>query len=311
MCDKLLAVNTGKRTISVEMVIMRKNASEVRQPFQFAWEVPEGVYQCEQGYALDAEKPELSLVERTPIGVARKGRLHRILREESGLFLEFAKVDLTPEGVIAFANRYGALGGKLRRPVTIGSPRAKQQSVYSGEALGAWFREISAVRRLLPVWDQDRKPEIIFKTDPESITASWPAGVEVVVFRATEPDIYERLRDKPTEIARHYLRTQINLKLLEHPSTGRLLEERSRGELALFIVPSSLIAAIWLQFACAIDGNRKYRPCKNCKKWFELGGRGRRADAEACSDSCRAAFAYKEKQKAKEKQKPTRRRKRP
>jgi hypothetical protein len=285
---------------------MRKTSSEARQPFQFVLEVPEGGYRCEQARALDAEEPELTLVECTPLGISRRVIRRRPLREESGLFLEFAKVDLTPEGVIAFANRYGALGGKIRRPVTIGSPRAKQQSTYWGEALAAWFTEIRAVRKVLPLLDQykelsdqNKKREIIFKTDPESIIACWPAGWEVVVLRATDPDTYERLKDNPTETARRYLKTQVDLKLEEHPSTGRLVQDRSRGALTLFVMPSSLIAAIWLQVACAIDGDRQYRSCKNCKKWFELGGSGRRADAQVCSDSCRAAFTYRQK-KAKE-----------
>ena len=279
---------------------MRTTTTERRQPFQFSWEVPEGGYQCEQEYDLEAKpEPELMLVEHAPDGVLRRVRQHRTLREETALFLEFAKVDLTSEAVIAFANRYGTLGGKLRHPVTIGSPGAKQQGFNPGEALAAWYREISAVRRLLPLRYPDRKPEITFETDTESITARWPDGWEMVVFRATEPDTYERLKDKPTEIMRHYLKTQINRKLSEHWSTGRLLEYK--GALTLFIVPSSLIAAIWLQFACAIDGNHKYQSCKNCKKWFELGGAGRRADAETCSDSCRAAFTYRQKKAKKTK----------
>jgi hypothetical protein len=277
---------------------MRKTATEARQPFQFSWEVPEAGYQCKQGYPRNDAKPELQLmlVEHAPYGVSRRVRRHRTLREETALFREFAKVDLTPEGVIAFANRYGALGGELRYPVTLSSPGANEQQGIpgeAGEALAAWYTEISAVRRLLPLYYPDRKPEIIFETDTERITARWPDGWEMVVFRATEPDTYERLKDKPTEIMRHYLKTQINRKLSEYRSAGRLLEYN--GALRLFIVPSSLIAAIWLQFALAIDGDRKYRSCKNCKKWFELGGAGRRADAETCSDTCRAAFTYKQK----------------
>jgi hypothetical protein len=274
---------------------MRHTSIDSLQPFQFSWEVPETGYQCKQAYRDNDAKPESEqmLVEHAPDGVSRRVRRHRTLREETALFREFAKVDLTPEGVIAFANRYGTLGGNVRQPIKIGSSRAKQHGFNFGEPLATWYTEISEVRRLLPLFDPDGKPEIIFETHTESITALWPDGWGVVAFRATEPDTYERLKDKPTEIMRHYLKTQINRKLLDHKSTGRLLEYN--GALRLFIVPESLIAAIWLQFACAIDGNRKYRSCKNCKKWFEVGRAGRRADAETCSDSCRAAFTYKRK----------------
>ena len=154
------------------------------------------------------------------------------------------------------------------------------------------FRSIQ-VRRLLQIWHSDSKPEVKFKTTPESIFAEWESGSEAVVFRATDADTYERLKDNTSEIAQHYLRTKVNAKLLEHPATARLIHDKAHGALALFIVPSSLISAIWLQFAMAIDGDRNYRSCKNCGKWFEVGGSARRVDAEACSPSCRAAFAYR------------------
>ena len=270
----------------------------VRQPFQFAWEVPESGYRRERAYAIDAslrpeKKAELMLVEPTPVGVARMVKRHRTLKDATALFKTFADIDPTPDGVVSFANQYGALGGTLSRMVTIGKPDAKGKPLHTGEPITAWLTEIAEIRRLLSVWDQDAKCEITFRTAPESIVAEWPSGTEIVVFRATDPETYERLRGKPTEIAQHYLRTKVNAKLLEHPATARLLYEKTRGAPGLFIVPSSLIAAIWLQFAAAIDGSRQYRSCKNCGKWFEVGGSVRRADTEACSASCRAAFAYR------------------
>jgi hypothetical protein len=273
---------------------MRKRASDVREPFQFGWEVPEGGYRYERGSAENAEfGTELMLIESTPVGVSRMVKRHRTLKESTGLFIEFAHVDATPAGIIAFANQYGPLGGTLTQLVTVGKRNAKEKPVYAGESIAAWLREIAAVRRLLQLWLQDIKAEITFRTAAESIFAEWASGSSVVAFRATDPDTYERLKNKTAEIALHYLRAQVNAKLIEHPATARLIYEKSRGAFGLFIVPSSLIAAIWLQFAAAIDGNRRYRSCKNCGKWFEVGGSGRRAHTEACSDSCRAAFAYR------------------
>jgi hypothetical protein len=281
---------------------MRKKQANVRQPFQFAWEVPEAGYRCERGFAVDSQgqvgpKSEVMLVELTPVGVSRMVRRHQTWNENTGLFLEFAQVDVTPEGIIAFANRYGALGGKLRQMVILGNRKTtEKKSAYPGEAVSAWIKEIVSLRRFLPLWDAKRKPEIIFKTKPHGIFAESiepPFISETVVYLDTEPDNYERLRDKPAEIARHYLKAKVNAKLVEHYSPPRLLDEKVYGGLPLFIVPTSLIAALWLQFAFAIDGGRQYRSCKNCKKWFEIGSSVRRTDAEACSDSCRAAFAYK------------------
>jgi hypothetical protein len=288
----------------------KQKQSTVKQPFQFGWQVPEDGYRCER-IPVDKRVPggptsEMWLVESTPVGVSTMVRWHQPLNENTGLFREFAQVDVTPEGVIAFANRYGSLGGELGQLVTLGNRRAKEKSVYRGEAISAWTEEIVSLRRLLSLWDAERKPEIIFSTKPKVISAESvrPAGMdEIVVYRDTEPDTYERLRDRPAEIAQHYLRTKIDAKLLEHRSTTRLMNDKKRGLPTLFIVPSSLIAAIWLQFARAVDGDRQYRSCKNCNKWFQIGRGGRRADAECCSDSCRAAFAWKKQARGKQKRK--------
>lgn len=281
---------------------MRNKAKWSRQPFQFSWEVPKDGYRCEPGSPLSAaglrkrHKAELMLVESTRLGISRMIKRHHTLEESTGLFVEFAHVDATPDGVIAFANQYGALG--LTQMVIVGNRQEKKKPVYDGEAIAAWLTEIAAVRRLWQIWSEDKKPEITFRTAPESIFAEWASGSEVVVHRATDPDRYERLRGKPAELAQHYLKNKVNAKLREYPATARLMYENARGALGLFIVPSSLIAAIWWQFARAIDGNHQYRSCKNCGKWFEVGGSSRRSHTESCSASCRAAFAYRKGKKS-------------
>ena len=34
----------------------------------------------------------------------------------------------------------------------------------------------------------------------------------------------------------------------------------------------TLLGCMWLQFARAIGGEKSYRICQNCKRWFEIGG---------------------------------------
>ncbi|WP_281019562.1 hypothetical protein [Minwuia sp. IMCC3077] len=51
--------------------------------------------------------------------------------------------------------------------------------------------------------------------------------------------------------------------------------------------PTGLLAAMWLQFALAIDGNIDFRQCSVCRSWFEIApGRGR-PEKSYCSDACR------------------------
>ena len=61
------------------------------------------------------------------------------------------------------------------------------------------------------------------------------------------------------------------------------------------VVPESLIAAIWVQLALAIEGNREYRQCDQCRRWFEVAAE-KREDARFCGDPCRFK-AYRARQK--------------
>lgn len=279
-------------------MFMRKKTADVSRAFQFAWEVPKSGYRVENCYRLDSRmrrdgKAEPMLVEPTPSGISRMIKIRRPLKESTGLFLEFADMNLTPDAVVRFANQHGTLGKPLTQMVAPSGHGAK--FALHGVPIAAWFAEVSAIRQLVSLWDPLRKPEITFKTTPECIRAESASVSENFVFRSADPDTYEQLENKATAIAQHYLRTKVNAKLLEYPSAARLVFD----EIALCIVPTSLIAAIWLQFARVVAGDHQYHICKNCKRWFEVGGGVRREDAETCSDSCRAAFAYRNKTKGK------------
>ncbi len=49
----------------------------------------------------------------------------------------------------------------------------------------------------------------------------------------------------------------------------------------------SLIGAMWLQLALAIDGNRVYKTCPVCGEWWDASAS--RSHRETCSDTCRKA----------------------
>ena len=57
------------------------------------------------------------------------------------------------------------------------------------------------------------------------------------------------------------------------------------GGLRLTFEVSSLIGAMWLQFALAVDGNRRYRSCPECGEWWDATET--RSDRQTCSDRCR------------------------
>lgn len=57
------------------------------------------------------------------------------------------------------------------------------------------------------------------------------------------------------------------------------------GGLRLTFEVSSLIGAMWLQFALAVDGNRRFRCCPECGEWWDVTEA--RSDRQTCSDRCR------------------------
>src|SRR5260221_14562980 len=60
--------------------------------------------------------------------------------------------------------------------------------------------------------------------------------------------------------------------------------------LQLSLKPLSLLGAIWLQFAAAMEEQRNFEKCKNCGRPFEISRAaltGKRSDAKFCSTRCR------------------------
>jgi hypothetical protein len=62
----------------------------------------------------------------------------------------------------------------------------------------------------------------------------------------------------------------------------------------LMMRPNTLISAMLLQFAQALEGGRSVRECPRCGKPFEIGGRGgKRSMAKFCSPQCQMAAHYR------------------
>lgn len=74
-----------------------------------------------------------------------------------------------------------------------------------------------------------------------------------------------------------------------------LLWNPEMTELGLYLVPRSLLGAMWLQFAQAVAGNKSYRQCEYCRKWFEVSLEASRPTRLYCSNACRFK-AYRKRQ---------------
>jgi hypothetical protein len=91
--------------------------------------------------------------------------------------------------------------------------------------------------------------------------------------------------------ARHrLLHKEIKCWLTTYSSPDIIEDDDGHGRIEQ--VPNCLYGAAWRQLAEAILGNRQYRQCQQCPRWFVLAPDVGRADKRYCSDACRAA-AYR------------------
>jgi hypothetical protein len=247
------------------------------------------------------------------------------LTEPLALYRILADTPPTPEGVLAFAKRYGMLGADTQQQVSVG------QDLLPGEPLTAWVGEIRAIREYAALWQQvatkdeealsrvirwwddgvkyDNFAHLVDRGEPIQAAAGplrreeWIASprhrrerLEPVhkgaVMDASYPEWYAK-RDV-VAAAWFALQDGVNQHVQGRVSFG-LLNWATEVEGDDCLMPGcsadSLIGALWLRFALAIGEGRFPQRCSECTNWFEpapAGGRRGRADRQVCSGTCRA-----------------------
>ena len=185
--------------------------------------------------------------------------------------------------------------------------------LVSGETLPGWCREIVQLRHAIALEEWSQRGQSSYLTEFIRWCHGVP-GIGVQISRWIEyrgPGVGEKspatltLLDLDAEFAdgdliepaQEVVRRLINDKLEEHGVLPQLLwDRRSRDHnRRIKVVPKNLIAAIWVQFALAIEGNRQYRQCDQCCKWYEISAE-KREGARFCTDACRFK-AYRIRQK--------------
>jgi hypothetical protein len=289
-------------------------------PLQFQWRVAEGGY-----HWIDArpafeprQKTQPFLTDGRPIGTSGFRLMQYLpLAAFPGLFRVFADTEPSRDGIKAFADRFGPLGPDVATQIPFSDQRnAKGVSLGAGEPLAAWNEEILTMRFAIDVWeaarngDLGRLQRVIHWTEdgrgiridshpdladgqlpdpPDRVERAWIAGTHL------GDDVHGRF--VPGDLVKpalHYVQSKVNEKL-QGRASPRLLWNRKRERLGLYIVPDGLIGALWLQFARAIERDSRFRQCAECTTWFEVSpGRGR-TDKQFCSTACRTK-AYRKRQ---------------
>ena len=287
-----------------------------RQPdiYEFTWTVPDAGYEIFSTNELPPKRrpseEERFLVER----LVDDSWITRYppLITQTGLFKEFASLHpASEEEIVKFAGKYGWLGGPMQVPVfrfkpgesRIPLPSINPMRQLVGERTTAWEADVATMEHLIRLWDAATKGDQA--TLAEFLT--WDAngdGVRYVGILGHTMIATINYREKffsnlnAGELVRptlDFVRTRVN-KLLENRGiTNRLLWDPNYRRQRVHIVPTSLVAALWLQFAKAIEGDKEYRQCEQCNRWFEVAAE-KREDAKFCQNACRSK-AYRERQK--------------
>jgi hypothetical protein len=254
------------------------------------------------------------------------------LQEETSLFRTFADTPLTEEGILQFTRQYGWMGVQKwifpKEAHFFALSKEGQETLdlnrgVSGESLGMWKQSIRHMSFALTLWDairsndlgqlrrfilfpegRDRAGGFIYRSSEEVVE-----GYETGVIDDTVHDIPANARAllKPENVIRlallvvqmlanEQLWTHAGPRLLYEPSTpldDLAAEESPQNKLTLRIVPKNLLGAMWLQYTRGIDGNKDYRQCRACGKWFEISLEANRPTRFFCKDACRYKF-YRE-----------------
>ena len=271
-------------------------------PIQFSWGVPRRGYEWVMGAPLKpshAGEVYRYLSESGKRSRPSEWRLYQPLETHSGLFRDFAMLEPTEDAVLRFASKFGRLGD----PIDEFMVRVGSETVEVGERLWDWGTEISAVRRIFELWEAARERKVgwlkkfirwegqrlVYFCTQEGYRLGDPIdrahGFWSIASAETRPHVLKEFR--PGDVVQPalvHVQRIVNEALDGHVS-ARLL--RVNDQIRMCHVPKSLRSALWLQFGQAVAGNKNYRQCARCPRWFEIGPRAGRRDKMYCGVSCR------------------------
>ena len=289
-------------------------AKAMNQPdiYQFAWSVPDGGYEiiCTKEFSFDQRPPEDEdrfLVE--PLAVDTWITRYQPLATQTGLFREFASLHpASEEDIVRFAGNYGWLGGdRMQTQVARakkGEPGVAMSSttMMFGERITSWQAEVATMEHLVSLWEATTGVSaklakvVTWEKNGSGVRYEGILGLAVIAKTNYREEFFNNLN--AGELVRptlDFVRTRVNKLLEDRGITNRLLWDPNYRRQRVHVVPTSLVAALWLQFAKAIEGDKEYRQCEQCDRWFEVAAE-KREDAKFCQNACRSK-AYRERQK--------------
>lgn len=199
--------------------------------------------------------------------------------EDTTLFLDFAALKATAASVAAFANRHGPL--TAAKVVLVPSVDGEWK-LCGTDSLSTWASEIHAMARAVDLWENILNKQagllrkfIIWAPDSSAVEYVYrdehASICHLLASAKHKTDLFARF--VPGDVlgpARHELQTLINKKMSKYPSVPRLVWSK-KDKLTGYLVPSSLLAALWLQLYLAASGAAAFKRCDLCGVWEDAG----------------------------------------
>jgi hypothetical protein len=245
---------------------------------------------------------------------APETRTYDVFRNEPMLYRKFAETAPTPEGVLAFADRFGLLGGFARVGVCVLQEDAytaatgespgdnddwlSASAMYGfGEPLEIWTREIAAMREAFELWrllERERVQEL-----GELVTKR---GGEVKFKDTRLGPASELAHLTPLQLVPLYLAPTVEARTAKASSITLKVRHNPAPALRSMVSIDNLVAALWHQFAQSTLVRHEWRHCEGCGQLMEISksATGRRADARTHSGACRNLALAARKRKARD-----------
>lgn len=248
---------------------------------EFVWErTPEATWFVADEATPEERKEWTRRTGSTPFDGAiefdsgERGKSYAPLKDEPALFREFAALAGDAESFAEFARRFGPLESTdYLDNYYRGDPAVP---MYLGNLEG-WVSNHTHLRDAVAFFD------------------ALQARTEVEVLPKAREVLFER---EPQRSPRMEVQAALS-RLIEQymwvtPTLVRDGTTQGTGLRLTFLPRRGLISAMWLQLALAVDGNRTYKACDYCGRWWDA------TDAyptkHVCSDTCRKAL-HRRKQK--------------
>lgn len=239
---------------------------------------------------LRREPHQGSSLALAPAERPQKWTAYKPLAEFTGLFLAFAYAQPpSASGIAAFTSKYGpledfrtnasdqdAVNTPWGEPVR---PQLEEAWAYQhqrmSQAVAAWRAAFSSPNRVLAQqFEQVTSGEFLFRVGWTELRITLEPG-EALDYRAAA-----------LAAVRHEINQTLTQRLAAHVTPTLAADD-------VVLMPTTLLGALWLQFALAVVRGKSYRECEAhaCPRgWFEISTDpyGLRTDAQFCSDRCRS-----------------------